>query len=135
MMKLAVVVCPGPDWKPGRGVRCAACGRQLTGKLTWFCRSPAWCRTVYLANHDWTMAKGIALRRSGDGYKRMARCIRSNCEHPVLEVNHITPRNGGGYQLGCHHHQDNLEVLCHDHHREVTAEQRSARAAQAAVLL
>lgn len=134
MMRPAVVVCPGSNWKPRRlygsatggpeAGSCAACGRALTGRLTWFCRAPAWCRVAYLANHDWTMAKGIALRRSGDGYKRTARCIRPDCEMPFLEVNHIVPRKGQGYQMGCHHHQDNLEVLCHDHHVEVTREQR-----------
>lgn len=40
-----------------------------------------------------------------------------------LEVNHIVPRNGGGYGRGCHHHLDNLETLCAPCHDLVTSEQ------------
>lgn len=43
------------------------------------------------------------------------------------EVNHIEPRNGQGYRKGCHHHQSNLETLCHTCHVRVTTEQRRAR--------
>lgn len=78
-----------------------------------------------MANHDWGVARGTALRRSSrDG--RTARCIRPGCDAPArdMEVNHITPRAGRGYALGCHHHQDGLEVLCHRHHVEVTTAQR-----------
>jgi 5-methylcytosine-specific restriction endonuclease McrA len=48
-----------------------------------------------------------------------------------LEVNHIEPRNGGGYAAGCHNHLDNLETLCHPCHVKVTNEQRSARPSNA----
>jgi 5-methylcytosine-specific restriction endonuclease McrA len=47
--------------------------------------------------------------------------------HRQLEVNHIVPRNGGGYGKGCHHHLSNLETLCHPCHVAVTNEQRKAR--------
>jgi 5-methylcytosine-specific restriction endonuclease McrA len=46
---------------------------------------------------------------------------------PWLEVNHITPRNGGGYQWGCHNHQSNLETLCHGCHVAETNRQAAAR--------
>ena len=45
----------------------------------------------------------------------------------ALEVNHIEPRRGGGYAHGCHHHQANLETLCHRCHARVTARQQRAR--------
>lgn len=53
----------------------------------------------------------------------VARCARLDCEQPVDSVNHIIPRRGMGYQLGCHHHQSNLEPLCRPHHLEETRRQ------------
>lgn len=41
-----------------------------------------------------------------------------------MEVNHIAPRNGGGYGTGCHNHLSNLETLCHLCHVQVTKNQR-----------
>lgn len=123
-----------PSWRPrfkmvGSGT-CAACGEKLTGKLRWFCRAPAWCRTAYMANHDWGMARAIALRRSSPtGRVSDARCVRDACRHTSLEVNHITPLEGPGYAMGCVHHQDNLEVLCGPHHRMETARQRGHKGA------
>src|SRR3972149_5780343 len=117
-MRPAVVVCPGPAWRPRVGGTCASCGKPLKGRLKWFCRAPAWCRFVYLANHDWGLARTIALRRSDWS------CIRDGTHKGRLEVNHIEPRNGRGYELGCHHHQDGLEVLCQQHHLDVTRQQR-----------
>lgn len=46
---------------------------------------------------------------------------------PWLEVNHIKPRNGGGYGWGCAHHQSNLETLCHPCHVAETNRQASER--------
>lgn len=124
-MRPPVVACMGPDWKPYSGV-CGACGRTLGPRLGWFCRAPAWCRDVYMSNHDWGYARGVALRRSSPtGRKQDARCSRGDChESNELEVNHLNPRNGAGYRLGCHHHQDGLEVLCHHHHVDETCSQR-----------
>jgi len=42
-----------------------------------------------------------------------------------LEVNHIRPRGGRGYGMGCHHHLTGLETLCFRCHREVTELQRA----------
>ena len=39
-------------------------------------------------------------------------------------MNHIEPRNGEGYGIGCWNHQENLETLCHGCHLKTTAEQR-----------
>jgi hypothetical protein len=49
-----------------------------------------------------------------------------------LEVNHIDPLVGRGYSMSCYHHQDNLEVLCHDCHVVVTNAQRRERAKKVA---
>lgn len=46
------------------------------------------------------------------------------CEATSLEVNHVRPRRGKGYGSGCHHHLENLEVLCHQCHVDVTVAQR-----------
>jgi hypothetical protein len=40
-----------------------------------------------------------------------------------LEVNHIDPRVGQGYNSGCWNHQDNLETLCHKCHVKTTRRQ------------
>lgn len=45
----------------------------------------------------------------------------------MAEVNHIVPRNGGGYNSGCHNHLDNLQLLCHRCHVGVTKQQRADR--------
>jgi 5-methylcytosine-specific restriction endonuclease McrA len=42
------------------------------------------------------------------------------------EVNHIEPRRGRGYNLGCHNHAENLETLCHACHLDVTKSQRGS---------
>ncbi len=44
-----------------------------------------------------------------------------------MEVNHIEPLNGRGYHIGCVHHLDNLQTLCHGCHGKVTLQQRSER--------
>ena len=141
-MRPAIVICPGEGWQPQVGGICASCGQQLVGRLRWFCRASkwfgrttSWCRDLYMANHDWNEARRVALWRAAAG-RLHAVCIRMGCGAiRRLEVNHIEPRNGQGYQMGCHHHQDGLEVLCHEHHMQETRRQRGwkqfADAAQA----
>jgi 5-methylcytosine-specific restriction endonuclease McrA len=41
------------------------------------------------------------------------------------EVNHIEPCIGKHATWGCHHHEENLEVLCRPCHLAETAKQRS----------
>jgi hypothetical protein len=43
-----------------------------------------------------------------------------------LEVNHRVPLAGRSRSESCAHHQENLEVLCHDHHVDATNAQRDA---------
>jgi hypothetical protein len=52
-----------------------------------------------------------------------------------LEVNHIEPRHGRGYQAGCWNHQANLETLCHRCHVAVTRLQRAGVHGPAVTLL
>ena len=142
-MRPATVVCPGPNWKPQIRGTCGACGRQLDGRLTWFCRSvkwfgatTEWCRTLYMANHRWADAREVALWRASTSMAETGRppyvrsrpvvsCVRDGCgETSWPEVNHVLPLNGSGYAMGCQHHQDDLEVLCHPHHVDETCRQR-----------
>jgi hypothetical protein len=59
--------------------------------------------------------------------EELASLLEQLAEAVALEVNHIEPRQGGGYAHGCHHHQANLETLCHRCHARVTARQRRER--------
>ncbi|MBI3743353.1 MAG: HNH endonuclease [Chloroflexi bacterium] len=47
-----------------------------------------------------------------------------------MEVNHIKPLKGRGYRIGCAHHLDNLQTLCHRCHVDVTKQQRASRTAR-----
>lgn len=136
--------CQGPDWKPlpyktQREGTCGACGKPLEGRNRWFCRSAPGeqygdsCRHRFAINHWWGEASRAAIER--DNW--ICRRCSSDLSHPAQsggydtrsldlrpEVNHIVPRDGAGYGNGCHHHQDNLETLCHKCHLLTTAEQR-----------
>jgi hypothetical protein len=123
--------CQGADWKPRKSPKgpgtCGACGRALQGRAIWFCKATRGdedsCRLRYLRNHDWGYARTEALRRAHH------QCRRDATHKGKLEVNHVTPREGRGYGLGCHHHQEagpdggGLEVLCHDCHLAETTRQ------------
>lgn len=79
-----------------------------------------------MANHGWHDARRIAHRRSG------GRCVI--CGAPSQEVDHIISRNGMGYGLGCHHHQDALQPLCHDDHVAIGVARRGGCTAKKAPL-
>lgn len=110
---------------------CDHCGNPLTGRRTRWCSDA--CSVVVFQAHDWNSARRAAKRR--DNY----RCVTCGATETVdknlrssLEVNHIEPRVGRGYGMGCWNHLDNLETLCHDCHVKVTKAQAAARrAAQA----
>ena len=110
---------------------CAWCGKELARtksgaihKTRTFC-SPAH-RALFSMNHRWNWARDKALARDKHA------CVRcGSTEH--LEVNHIhalADQGIKGYAFGCHHHIDNLETLCREHHVEVTKQQRAARKAR-----
>lgn len=97
---------------------CERCGGELTGRRRRWCSTN--CSYQHAMNHRWSMARKAAVRRD------RRRCV--TCGSTVkLEVNHIVPRNGGGYGWGCHHHLGNLETLCHSCHVVVTNAQQRAR--------
>lgn len=96
---------------------CDRCGRKLTGRRTRWCSDS--CRRWFLDNHRWTNARRKA--------RRSARWRCDACGSTErLEVNHIVPCIGRHGTIGCHHHQSNLQVLCHACHVAATAAQRAA---------
>jgi hypothetical protein len=122
--------CPLSQWSGVTG-NCQWCDTTICEP-----RRRSWCGTrcanAWAKNHVWRYARAAAKRRA------KYHCERTGCQSPRLdcEVNHIQPRNGDGYDPGCHHHLDpdtngegGLEVLCHAHHAVVTKEQAQARAA------
>ncbi|MDP2948895.1 MAG: HNH endonuclease [Chloroflexota bacterium] len=132
----SVPFCQGPDWTSRRSIKepgtCGTCGKPLVGRNKWFCRStPSTyydpgksCRARYAVNHFWSEARAECLRRAGGRCSRCGEEVKSERLREGLEVHHRVPRDGGGYGPGCHHHQDNLEALCHQGHLDVTAAQR-----------
>ena len=130
--------------------RCNFCGNELPltkaghqSLVKRWCSSR--CSTIFDINHRWTAARFFAILRARlpliveiarwdlnsvfDGsYRLPARCERCYGRTSSPEINHVVPRNGGGYSNGCHHHQTNLEPLCHPCHvAETTAQIRERR--------
>lgn len=151
------MACPTLDYIPsgctlfpyrGEPGVCDHCGNTLTGRQTRWC-SPD-CAKVFQVNHYWQLARKAALDRDGhrcvkcswapgDLHATALRngqlCIwswydldRGRTVDNWLEVNHIRPLVGAGYQSSCAHHQANLETLCHRCHVRVTRRQRISRA-------
>jgi 5-methylcytosine-specific restriction endonuclease McrA len=102
---------------------CDACGAPLVGQARRWCRDG--CDDVYWTNHRWPRARGAARRRADIGDGRY-RCRRCGCGTRAPEVNHKTPALGAHAHESCAHHQENLEVLCHDCHQAETKRQRAA---------
>jgi hypothetical protein len=107
-------------WQPDG---CWLCGRLLTGRAEKWCSTK--CSELFWANHSWTWAKAAAKKACYLG-KSMHTCAR--CGEPTgsPEVNHKTPCLGAHNTNGCWHHLSGLEVLDHQCHLVVTAEQRAA---------
>lgn len=71
---------------------------------------------MWKVNHVWSDA-------------RLARLLldRSACQicgRTDVEVHHLVPVGPDGYGPGCQHHQDNLQTLCVDHHRQADTARR-----------
>lgn len=98
---------------------CGWCGTKLKGRQTRWCSRK--CSRENTRQHRWTQAKAAA-KAEATWYK----C--KNCEMFTQkpEVNHIIPCKGQHGKWGCHHHSDNLEVLCKPCHKAETARQRAA---------
>lgn len=129
--------------RPGH---CDRCGEALKGNRRRWCSEK--CERAYWANHAWTMARHEAwVRASGLSreqldelwrtdrltLRELARCdecgaTERDLPYPQgLEVNHVDPRLGAGYDNGCWNHQTNLQVLCHPCHVVETNRQRHER--------
>jgi hypothetical protein len=103
--------------------QCDLCGAPLVGRQQRWCSLE--CSDTYWPHHSWKVARETALGRARIGIKRY-RCAICGCGTRSPEVNHRTPALGAHSQTSCAHHQDNLEVLCHDCHLGVTVAQRAA---------
>lgn len=125
------ITCHLSLWRGEMG-RCQWCDVEITAtrRRTW-CSDK--CGRAWQRNHIWRFARSAAKR------KAKYRCTKPGCTaaRRDCEVNHVTPRNGGGYGPGCHHHLEpgpdgngGLEVLCRIHHAEITSQQATMRAAE-----
>jgi hypothetical protein len=103
---------------------CNACGGRLKGKQTRWCSSR--CRVRWENQHRWTAARRTARRRTKIKYAHAYMCERCHSPTDSPEVNHIVPCGKLRLTTGCHHHQSNLEVLCHACHVATTNVQRAA---------
>jgi 5-methylcytosine-specific restriction endonuclease McrA len=129
----------------------ASCGKPLPKQRRRWCSddcADAHFHAIY-DNHDFGAARAAALKRDG------GRCVKCKSNgrpskelreaakstgymtldqlyaRHRLEVNHIRPLVEQGVkhgEMGCHHHLDNLETLCHGCHAKVTAAQARDRA-------
>jgi 5-methylcytosine-specific restriction endonuclease McrA len=102
------------------GKHCHWCGKRLSGRRTRWCSY--FCSREAVRNHRWTQAKTAALALVA--HFQCARC-KGFFPRSKVEVNHIVPCKGQHSKWGCHHHADNLEVLCKPCHLETTAQQRA----------
>jgi predicted amidophosphoribosyltransferase len=74
---------------------CHRCGRPLSGRKTRWCSKD--CEDRYWEAHYWPLARKAALRRA---HHRCERCGSAE----GVEVNHISPVLGRGYNKSCLHH-------------------------------
>ena len=102
---------------------CNACSKRLHGKQTRWC-SPR-CRVRWENQHWWTAARRTARRRAKIKHAHLYTCERCNTPTDKPEVNHIVPCGKLRLTTGCHHHQSNLETLCHTCHVATTNQQRA----------
>lgn len=115
---------------------CNWCGKELRGRRTRWCSRA--CNREYTANHRWTQAKAAAKKEAA--YYMCANAVATNCggfigpdddclvftQQP--DVDHIEPCLGKHGVWGCHHHQENLRILCKPCHKKVTREQHATGA-------
>lgn len=118
---------------------CTWCGKELRGRQKRWCSKA--CSRANTRNHRWTQAKAAAKQEAAwhqckNAYSVDDRTVYDGEEHTWFgpegcliftrkpEVNHIIPCKGQHGKWGCHHHSDNLEVLCIPCHKAETARQR-----------
>lgn len=98
---------------------CGWCGKKLVGKQRRWCSKK--CSREFVVNHRWTQAKA-AIKKESAWYQ----CAECDEFTQSIEVNHIEPCLGQHGVWGCHHHRENLELLCIPCHKKTTAEQRAS---------
>lgn len=110
------MTCPLDNHYPGC---CQWCEKKLRGRQKRWCSRT--CSRKAVAEHRWTQAKAVQLKEAA-----WFEC--AHCEYLFrkqdIQVNHIVPCKGQHGKWGCHHHSDNLEVLCKPCHLVATAKQR-----------
>ena len=125
------------DCKDKRHGYCGNCGKKLKGRQREWCSKK--CYREFVSEHRWTQAKTKAKKpvtyylcaHAGnwiwDGALGFQGEHSDDCHVFTTkpEVNHKDPCLGRHKQWGCHHHSDNLEVLCHPCHVKETARQRA----------
>lgn len=110
---IACKIARGPFKKHHR--KCSWCGKKLEKHKRKWCSIS--CSNAYRENHFWNSARKAAKKR--DGYK----CVKCG-KTERLEVNHIVPCLGKHNEVGCWHHQSNLETVCSECHKDITKTQR-----------
>lgn len=111
---------------------CRACGCERPDARFWFCSLT--CMRWFWTNHVGPAARAWAiwLATDVDGNVRCRRC-NDVCDDESLnrsaEVHHRAYRGPRANRpwFGCHHHQENLEVLCHVCHNRATRIERGQR--------
>lgn len=98
---------------------CHWCGKKLRGRQTRWCGRR--CAREATANHRWTQAKAAA--KAAARYYLCDECGMFYGDDEI-HVDHIVPCKGKHGTWGCHHHQDNLRVLCIPCHKIKTASDR-----------
>lgn len=131
------------------GQRCVACGRGPYDPSYQFALIHLWCPAPATFEWEQLLAAARATCERWARPDRLERCAWEcawmnlaelpewrawRAEH-ALEVNHIEPRRGRGYQAGCHNHLANLETLCHRDHVAVTRLQKAGIHGPAVTLL
>ncbi|MCA9822653.1 MAG: HNH endonuclease [Dehalococcoidia bacterium] len=119
-----LAVCP-LMCEPVEG-RCHWCARELPATRRRWCSDA--CARNFEKNHWWPAARRTARRR--DKYA-CRQCGRKRLDRIRLEVNHIEPALGRHSEVSCAHHLSNLETLCDECHRAVSAAQRNEKRGKA----
>jgi hypothetical protein len=100
--------------------KCYWCGGELNGRRRCYCCQE--CCDNYYDTFCWRHAGNKALKRASN---RCQTCRSSDCARTVpIEVHHIIPLNGGYRMWNVLNRQDNLKVLCVEHHLLADMERR-----------
>jgi 5-methylcytosine-specific restriction endonuclease McrA len=96
------------------------CGKKLVGRQRKYC-SRNHSKEV-TDNHRWTNAKRKL--KSVNAFYQCQIC-EEFFKNVDIDVDHLIPCKGQHGVWGCHHHQDNLRILCKPCHKAVTRQQHA----------